>query len=140
MSTPTELYSDRITRFLRDPEHHAIELRWLEEANVMSEEQFRAAIERLAGLLERDRPPHVLVDMSSLEFRPADDFDQWRQTHIIPRYNKAGVSKFAFILPKGVAHTVESGTPPAVEGSAQFQTGYFSSRDGVMSWFAGSAA
>lgn len=135
VSTPTDLYSDRIARFFRDPEHDAIELRWLEEANDMSEEQFRAAIERLAGLLERDRPPHVLVDMSSLQFRPADDFEQWRQAHIIPRYNKAGVSKFAFIVPKSVAYTVETGTLPAVEGKAQFQTGYFSTRDGVVSWF-----
>ena len=134
------LYSDRITQFLRDSEDNAIELRWLEEANAMSEAQFRAAIERLADLLERDRLPHVLVDMSSLKFRPAEDFEQWRQAKIIPRYNNAGVSKFAFLVPKGADYTVESGTLPAVEGSATFQTGYFSTREGAVSWFAASPA
>jgi hypothetical protein len=135
MSAPVELYSDRIVRYLRDPEHRSIELRWLGEANAMSEQQFRGAIERLASLMERDRPPNVLVDMARLEFSPADDFEQWRQTHIIPRYNKAGVTKFAFILAEGAPNTVETGTRPAVEGSAVYPTGYFSTRDGAIAWF-----
>ena len=101
----------------------------------MSELQFREAIERLAGLMERHRPPNVLVDMASLEFSPADDFEQWRQSHIIPRYNKAGVTKFAFILPAEAPNTVETGAPPAVEGSAVYPTGYFSTRAGAIAWF-----
>jgi hypothetical protein len=135
MSAPVELYSDRIAQYLRDPEYRLIELRWLGEANAMSELQFRAAIERLAGLMERDRPPNVLVDMASLEYRPADDFEQWRQSHIIPRYNKAGVTKFAFILSEGAPNTVEAGTLPAIEGSAAYPTGYFGTRDRAIAWF-----
>ena len=136
MSAPENLYSDRIALYLRNPGHRSIELKWLEEANAMSEQQFRAAIERLAGFMERERPPNVLVDMATLEFRPAEDFEQWRQANIIPRYNKAGVTKFAFILPAGATQTVEGGTAPSVEGSAQFQTGYFCTRDGALKWFA----
>ena len=135
MTTPADLYSDRIARYLRDPEHNAIELRWLDEANGMSEAQFRAGIERLAGFMERERPPHVLVDMATLEFRPAGDFDQWRQANIIPRYNKAGVLKFAFLVNKDAEYTVERGHAPSAEGSAHFQTGYFNTRDGVVKWF-----
>lgn len=135
MSAPVDLYKDSIARYLRNPEQNSIELLWLKEANAMSEQQFRAAIERLAGFMEHDRPPNVLVDMSTLEFRPAADFEQWRQANIIPRYNKAGVTKFAFILPPSVTQTVENGTAPAAEGPAQFETGYFSTRDGALSWF-----
>lgn len=128
------LYRDRFAEYYRDPQHAAIVQCWSEETASMSEEQFRAGVERLAELIEREHARNVLVDVVKMGYRPAADFEQWRQTYIIPRYNAADVGKFAFVLPGGVADTVENGVAPAAEGEAKFPTGYFGSRERALAW------
>ena len=87
--------------------------------------------EHVRRLYERLGP---LVDMAEIEHTPSDDFEAWRQSQIIPRYNAAGVKKFAFLLPPGAPTTVENGTKPAVEGKANFPTGYFATREQALKW------
>ena len=128
------LYRDEFAEYFHDPEHAAIEQRWSEATASMSEEQFRAGVARLAELIEREHTSHVLVDVINMGHRPAADFEEWRQTFIIPRYNAAGVSKFAFLSPGGASDTVENGVAPAAEGKARFPTGYFNSRERAFLW------
>jgi hypothetical protein len=62
---------------------------------------------------------------------------QWRDSEIIPRYNEAGVAKFAFIAnPSYPGPTVEAGAPPAPEGPAKFPTGWFKTREAAYRWLA----
>jgi hypothetical protein len=135
VSEPLQLYRDEYSTYFRDRELNSVEQRWSAATKSMSEEQFRAGIERLADLLERERVPNVLIDMVNIVHEPAADFSDWRETNIIPRYNAAGVKKFAFLLPPSAGNTVEKGGGPAKEGSARFETGYFDSLDGVRKWF-----
>ena len=44
---------------------------------------------------------------------------------IIPRYNQAGVEKFAFLMPEGMP-AIDA--PPAPEEPVSFPTAYFGSR------------
>jgi hypothetical protein len=133
MPEPVELSRDEFSTYFRDDQRSLIEQRW--SSAPMSEQQFRERIAMLAQFLERAHVQNVLVDMSKIEHTPSEDFNPWRQAHIIPRYNAAGVKKFAFILPPGAPDTVENGTTPAVEGAAKFPTGYFASRDQALKWF-----
>jgi hypothetical protein len=133
-TAPVELLRDDHTVYYRDPDHRAVELRW--SPSTISEEGFRAGITRLAELLEQERVPNVLIDVTYFSHTSAPDFEEWRQAKIIPRYNAAGVKKFAFLMPPGVTQIVENGTLPAPEGIAKFPTGYFGSRERVFSWFA----
>ncbi len=103
----------------------------------MSEQEFRDGISRLAKFLEQEHIHNVLVDVTKIDHTPSDDFEAWRAAQIIPRYNAAGVKKFAFLLPPDVPNTVESGTRPATEGNANFPTGYFASRDQALKWLEG---
>ena len=102
----------------------------------MSEEQFRVGVERLAELIEREHLPNAIVDVVKMAYRPAESFEEWRQANIIPRYNAAGVRKFAFIYPSGFTETVENGVSPAPEGKAKFPFGYFGSRERAFAWLA----
>lgn len=129
------LHKDTFAEYFGDPEHGAVVQRWSEATASMTEEQFRAGVERLAELIEREHAKNVVVDIVNMAYRPAADFEEWRQTQIIPRYNAAGVRKFAFIMPDGAAGTVENGAIPAVEGRAAFPFGYFSSRERAFAWF-----
>ena len=135
MAAPVELFSDEFATYTRDDEHKVIEQRWSSATKSMSEQQFRDGVSRLAQFLEQAHFPNALVDITVMGYRPAAEFEPWRQANIIPRYNAAGVKRFGFLMPAG-APTVETGQQPAVEGSvATFPTGYFASRDRALKWF-----
>lgn len=130
------LYKDTFAEYFRDSEHDAIVQCWSEATASMTEAQFRSGVERLADLIEREKMPNAIVDVVKMAYRPAADFEEWRQAHIIPRYNAAGIRKFAFIFPDGFPGTVENGVPPAPEGKASFPFGYFVSRERAFAWLA----
>lgn len=135
METNVLLDSDQFAEFYLDSVHDTVEQRWLTATKSMTEEQFRVGVQRLAELLERESTKHALVDVTNMQYAPSPEFEAWRQANIIPRYNAAGIEKFAFLLPAGAPNTVETGNTPAKEGAANFPFGYFTSREHVFSWF-----
>ena len=54
-----------------------------------------------------------------------------RVSVVIPRYNGAGIQKFAFHMPAGMPAI---GAPPAPEGPANFPTAYFGARADALAW------
>ena len=62
----------------------------------------------------------------------------WRDDHVIPRYNRAGVTRFAFVMPAGFpGPTAESGAAPRIDGrAAAFPTQWFLGRDAAIAWLA----
>lgn len=135
MAVKTELFRDTFSSLTLWDDHSAIELRWFDTTKSMTEAQFRLALERLAAFLEKERLPNALIDVAEFAHKPSPDFNAWRDKNIIPRYNAAGVKKFAFLLPPAAVQTVENGTAPAVESPGKFLTAYFNSRDRVYAWF-----
>jgi hypothetical protein len=130
------LYKDKFAEYFRDSPRGAIVQCWLDATASMTEEQFRSGVARLAELIERENLHNVLVDVVKMGYQPVADFEDWRQTHIIPRYNAAGVRKFAFVLPDGATGVAENGVAPAPEGKARFPFGYFGSRESAFAWLA----
>jgi hypothetical protein len=63
--------------------------------------------------------------------------DEWRNEYIVPRYNAAGVRKFAFHMPDGMPAI---GQRPATEGPASFPTAYFARRQDALDWLASAEA
>ncbi len=115
-----------------EPTRGLLELEWLPRA--MTDDDFKHQLERLAAQALSQRSPLLLVDMSHFSHRPGADVMPWRDATIVPRYNAAGVKRFAFILPSGSA---APSAPPAPEGPANFPTGYFTNRKDAESWLAG---
>jgi hypothetical protein len=135
MGAPVELFRDEFSTYSRDDLRGLIEQIWSSATKSMSEQQFRDGVSRLAQFLEQEHIHNVLVDVTKMGHTPSADFEPWRQANIIPRYNAAGVKKFAFLLPPDAPNTVEKGTKPAKEGAANFPFGYFASRDQAFKWF-----
>jgi hypothetical protein len=69
-------------------------------------------------------------------FGDNDGVMAWRSKQIIPRYNAAGVTRFAFQLPSGTPGTTEAGGAPAIEQGANFPTAWFSTRERAQQWLA----
>jgi len=126
-----ELETDPYATFRHDPERRVLELQWSSATAGMSESDFRRVITRFAEHAEDHPGQNLLVDVRLFAYRPASDFDSWRDANIIPRYNAAQVRKEAFLFPAGASPAA----PPAVEGPAAFPTGRFDSLEKIGTWF-----
>jgi hypothetical protein len=135
-SVQTEVYRDRFGVLLEDKERIVLELQWLEASSEMSEEDFRSWLSRFATAAEARRPSFLLIDVRQFRHPPGEDFGAWRDAHIIPHYNRAGVTKFAMLVPAGASGWMSPGRPPAPEPPGTFPTGYFADRDTLEAWFA----
>ncbi|MGH2720571.1 MAG: hypothetical protein ACRDJO_03060 [Actinomycetota bacterium] len=124
--------------------HHVedaiLELEWLEASAGMTDDDFMASMQRFADRAEEYRTPFLLVDVTRFRHSPGDGVGAWRDKHVIPRYNGAGVRKFAFLVPAGSPGTVESGHPPTEEAPGEFPTGCFDVRQDILDWFEGPGA
>src|SRR2546427_2835818 len=85
----------------------------------------------------RRKPKRVVSRISSstcreFRHRPGPEVGPWRDEHVIPRYNRAGVSKFAFLLPQG---SPGAGASPTPEPPGKFPTGYFDQPAKIEAWF-----
>ena len=127
----TQVYQDRFGAVMYDAARQILELRWFAETEVMTENDFRGWLEHWASAANQHHVPFALIDTRVFKYHPAADFMAWRDEHIIPHYNRAGIKKFAFLLAEGSAPNSE----PAPEGPALFPTGYFDSRERIERWF-----
>lgn len=133
MAELEELFRDQWGTIAVDNERKHIEILWFEATAEMSDEDFMAWLERFAGFVERGKCDTALVDARRFRMNPAGVSMGWRDEHIIPRYNAAGLKKFAFVMPAGMPAI---GADPAPEGPADFPTAYFADPDAAHQWLA----
>ena len=137
MTTSVIVYEDKWGEIIDRPDSKLVEIRWYDTTRAMSRADFEQWLTTFAGFVERLRRPEVLIDGTSFLMNPANSNAQWRDANIIPRYNAAGVKKFAFQFPEGMPAI---GAAPAVEPPGAFPTGYFGSRQDALNWLTGDAA
>ena len=111
-----------------------LELSWLSSTRAMNDDGFKKTLELFAAEGERARPGYMIIDATEFHHELGDGVLECRDQEIVPRYNAAGVKKFAFLWPGGTPGTVESGGTPAPEGSANFPTGWFTGRERAYQW------
>jgi hypothetical protein len=129
-----QVYEDRWGEVFDRPSVDTVELRWFDTTAEMSGRQFQDWLSTFAGCVEKCGRSRVLIDSTSFRMNPALMDGAWRDANIVPRYNAAGVTKFAFQFPEGVPMI---GAPPAREGPANFPTAYFGRRQDALDWLAG---
>ena len=131
MAEVRHTYEDRCGEVIDRPGLDLVELRWHDATAGMSAGQFQDWLAAFAGQLEQLCRSRVLVDATRFMMNRANMDDEWRDAHIIPRYNAAGVRRFAFLYPAGVPLV---GNPPGPMGPSTFPTGYFGSRQAALDW------
>ena len=138
---PIEVARNQWGAILHHPAQRTLELQWFASTRQMTDDDFKSSLELYATAAEQLRPiACMLIDSREFLHTFGDPgVMRWRDEHIIPRYNAAGVEKFAFVMPEGSSGTVESGSAPSVEGPATYPTAWFSSRERAESWLAADA-
>jgi hypothetical protein len=125
------VFTDEWGEVIDRPEHDIIEIRWFDSTATMSSSQFNDWLPRFAAEVERTGRTRALVDSVPFAMPMAHMDEAWRDENIIPRYNAAGVKRFAFLMPKGMPAI---GAPPATAGPARFPTAYFGTRREAVEW------
>lgn len=125
------VYQDEWGEIIDRPSNNLIELRWFDTTSRMPKDEFQKWLRTFADQVRRLRRPLVLIDGTSFKMNPTFMDAEWRDINIIPQYNAAGVTKFAFHMPSGIPLV---GKEPRQEGPGQFPTGYFDSREDALDW------
>ena len=134
---PIEVARDEWGVILYNEAWRTLELRWLPATRDGGDADLRNTMVVFAEEGERRKPTLMVVDTTQFLHKWADGMMEWRNETIIPRYNAAEVSKFAFIAGADFpGQTVETGAEPAPDGPANFPTGWFKSREAAYAWLA----
>ena len=134
MTTVQVRHSDRWGDILDRPDDACVEIRWFDTTAAMTGGDFNRFLQTYAGVIETCGRPGALVDAVQFRMDMAKMSLGWRDQNIIPRYNAAGVRKFAFLMPEGMPAI---GHEPKPEGPANFPTGYFAARATALAWIRG---
>jgi hypothetical protein len=103
-----------------------VELTWLPGTQQMTDQDFKEAVYVFAEGALQHRANRLIIDMRQFMGRPSAEVGAWRDEVIVPKYEKAGVKKLAWIWP-GVSAD-EAGT------GAAYQQRYFEGRDEAINW------
>ena len=131
---PVEVTKNEWGVVLNHEQWRTLELKWLPSTREMNDDGFKETLELFAAEGEQAKPDYMIIDATEFEHELGDGVLEWRDQEIIPRYNAAGVKKFAFLWKEGMPGTVESGSTPAPDGPADFPTGWFTGRERAYKW------
>jgi len=116
------------------PQWNTLELKWNPSTRDMTEDGFKRTLQLLADHGVKVRPAYMIVDSTEFYYSIGDGILAWRNEHIVPLYNEAGVQKFAFLVTDTMPGTVEKGGQPAPDGPASFPTGWFETQERMYAW------
>ena len=134
---PRELAASEWGTITYHPQWNTLELKWAEKTRSMNDDGFKQTLQILADHGLEVRPRYMIIDATEFFHTLGEGTLAWRDEHIVPLYNQAGVEKFAFLTSSAMPGTVEKGGQPAPDGPASFPTAWFETRDGMYAWLTG---
>ncbi len=131
--TSSIVYEDQFGEVIDRPDSDLIEIRWYDTTSELDGAGFDEWLTGFAGAVEAAGRSNILTDSTAFRMDMAMMSMEFRDANIIPRYNAAGVRKFAFLLPAGAPPI---GAEPVTEGPATYLTAYFGQRAAALAWLA----
>jgi hypothetical protein len=105
-----------------------LRLTWLEGTAGMNDEDFRDTLEVLADASIRHGAERLIIDVRQFKHRPPPEILAWRDEVTVPKYNRAGLKRLAWVWPGDVSSMKPSSAVRAYEEK------YFSSEDQALAW------
>jgi len=131
---PRELPASEWGTITYHPQWNTLELKWAEKTRSMNDDGFKQTLQILADHGLEVRPRYMIIDATEFFHTVGEGTLAWRDEHIVPLYNQAGVEKFAFLATDRAPGTVEKGGQPAPDGPASFPTGWFETGERMYTW------
>ena len=76
-----------------------VELTWLPGTREMTDQDFKEALCVFAEGALQHRAKRLIIDMRQFMSQPSAEIGTWRDEVIVPKYEKAGVRKIAWVWP-----------------------------------------
>ena len=124
MITSAAMYSIRY-----DKPRKVVALTWLAGTADMTDQDFKEALEVFAEGALQHHAERLMIDMTEFRGRPGAAVLTWRDEVIVPKYNRAGVKKIAWVWPGELGDT-------ATGAGTQYANRYFSSEGEAQAWLA----
>jgi len=104
-------------------------LTWKPETAQMKQQDFFDTMLKFGDLAKEHGATGLLVDVRTFGFRPGPEMGAFRRDHVIPRYNAAGVTGFAFLFP-----TRQVPATPMQDDGSNYASDNFDTRDAAVAW------
>ena len=131
-----KIYQSYFYDFAHCDETNSLIFQWKPETETIKNNDFKEGLSNFAGYAFELKTPNMVVDVRN--FKPGageptpDVMGTWRAEVVIPRYNAAGVKKFAYL------RNPDGGGPPVSEPTKHegetFETAVFDSEEKMMNW------
>ena len=105
-----------------------VRLTWLDGTAGMKDEDFKQTLEVFAESALQHGAERLLIDVRQFRHRPSKEVIDWRDEAIVPKYNRGGARKLAWIWPGDV-----SSMKPDSKGKS-YKDVYFSSEEEALAW------
>jgi hypothetical protein len=105
-----------------------LRLIWLEGSDGMTDDDFRDVLEVFADAAIYHKATRLVIDVRQFRFKPSKEILAWRDKITVPKYNKAGTKRQAWIWPGDVSK-MKSSTK-----RSSYEERYFSTEDEALAW------
>ena len=109
---------------------HLVRLKWLAGTAAMTDQDFKETLEVFADTAIQHGAKRLLIDVLEFKHRPSAEVQKFRDEVTVPKYNKAGVKRIAWVWP-GKA----SSNAPAND-KEKFENRFFDTEAEALAWVA----
>jgi hypothetical protein len=105
-----------------------VRLKWLAGTAGMTDQDFKETLEAFAETALQHSAKRLLIDVLEFKHRPSAEVQKWRDEVTVPKYNRAGVKKIAWVWP---------GETPSNEPTSErdkFENRYFPTEAEALAW------
>lgn len=107
---------------------HLVRLTWLAGTAGMTDQDFKETVETFAESALQHKARGLLIDVREFKHRPSPEIAAWRDEVVVPKYNRAGVKKIAWVWPGNAPSN-----QPASE-KEKFENRYFGTEAEALAW------
>ena len=76
-----------------------VRLTWLAGTAGMTDQDFKETLETFAESALQHSARRLIIDVREFKHRPSPEIAAWRDEVVVPKYNRAGVKKIAWVWP-----------------------------------------
>jgi hypothetical protein len=131
----TTIHQDPLFSFELDSDSSILRFHWTEKTANMTDEDFKRALLLYADYAEKHSARGLLVDVRNFQHQLAPETSKWRDEVVAPKYAKAGVKKFAYVVGQDFPMPRAGSKPPPI--APPFETRFFHSTGEAEAWLAG---
>jgi hypothetical protein len=107
-----------------------VRLKWLAGTAAMTDQDFKETLEAFAESALQHGAKRLLIDVLEFKHRPSPEVLAWRDEVVVPKYNRAGVKKIAWVWPGKTPNNA-----PTSEKD-EFENRYFPTEAEALTWAA----